>query len=114
MIPPARPQAVFEDAPPTPSSSIPGLIAPQAFGRSTALIGQVVVRLGYATTEAVERAVERARETGRLTGRVLIEEGVLTPQQLARVLHRARGRLRKLLESEGVKKGDLFSVLLIA
>jgi RNA polymerase sigma factor (sigma-70 family) len=38
----------------------------------------------------------------------------LTPQQLARVLHRARGRLRKLLESEGVKKGDLFSVLLIA
>ena len=37
----------------------------------------------------------------------------LTPQQLARVLHRARGRLRKLLESEGVKKGDLFSILLI-
>jgi RNA polymerase sigma factor (sigma-70 family) len=37
----------------------------------------------------------------------------LTPQQLARVLHRARGRLRKLLESEGVKKNDLFSILAI-
>ncbi|MEJ0038766.1 MAG: sigma-70 family RNA polymerase sigma factor [Gammaproteobacteria bacterium] len=37
----------------------------------------------------------------------------LTPQQLARVLHRARGRLRKLLESEGMKKADLFSVLLV-
>ncbi len=37
----------------------------------------------------------------------------LTPQQLARVLHRARGRLRKLLESEGMKKGDLFSILAI-
>jgi len=36
----------------------------------------------------------------------------LTPQQLARVLHRARGRLRKLLESDGVTKSDLFSVLL--
>ncbi len=36
----------------------------------------------------------------------------LTPQQLARVLHRARGRLRKLLESEGMTKNDLFSVLL--
>lgn len=36
----------------------------------------------------------------------------LTPQQLARVLHRARGRLRKLLESEGMTKHDLFSVLI--
>jgi RNA polymerase sigma factor (sigma-70 family) len=36
----------------------------------------------------------------------------LTPQQLARVLHRARGRLRKLLESEGMTKSDLFSVLI--
>jgi RNA polymerase sigma factor (sigma-70 family) len=35
----------------------------------------------------------------------------LTPQQLARVLHRARARLRKLLESEGVKKSDLFCIL---
>jgi RNA polymerase sigma factor (sigma-70 family) len=37
----------------------------------------------------------------------------LTPQQLARVLHRARGRLRKLLESAGVNKADLFSILAI-
>jgi RNA polymerase sigma factor (sigma-70 family) len=37
----------------------------------------------------------------------------LTPQQLARVLHRARGRLRKLLESSGMNKGDLFSILAI-
>jgi type IV pilus assembly protein PilB len=86
VIPPARPQAALSEVPAPPASRIPGLIAPQAFGRSTALIGQVVVKLGYATTDAVERAVERARETGRLTGRVLIEEGVLTPQQLARVL----------------------------
>jgi RNA polymerase sigma factor (sigma-70 family) len=37
----------------------------------------------------------------------------LTPLQFARVLHRARGRLRKLLVSAGVTKGDLFSVLAI-
>jgi RNA polymerase sigma-70 factor, ECF subfamily len=37
----------------------------------------------------------------------------LTPPQLARVLHRARGRLRKLLEADGMKKSDLFSVLLV-
>jgi type IV pilus assembly protein PilB len=69
-----------------PVSDIPGLIPPLARGRSTRLIGQVVVELGFAKVEDVERAVMHARESGRLTGRVLIEDGVLTPQQLARVL----------------------------
>jgi type IV pilus assembly protein PilB len=69
-----------------PVSDIPGLLPPLSRGRSTRLIGQVVVELGFAKEEAVERAVAHARESGRLTGRVLIEDGVLTPQQLARVL----------------------------
>src|SRR3954468_2038738 len=68
------------------ASQIPGLMAPRSRGRSTALIGQIVVELGYATEEAVENAVHHARESQRLTGRVLIEDGVLTPMQLARVL----------------------------
>jgi type IV pilus assembly protein PilB len=67
-------------------SDVPGLIPPRSRGRSTRLIGQVVVELGFAKEEAVEAAVAHARESGRLTGRVLIEDGVLTPQQLARVL----------------------------
>ena len=37
----------------------------------------------------------------------------LTPAQFARVLHRAHGRLRKLLERDGVKGSDLFSCLLV-
>ena len=37
----------------------------------------------------------------------------LTPVQFARVLHRAHGRLRKRLESGGVKGSDLFSCLLV-
>jgi type IV pilus assembly protein PilB len=65
---------------------LPGLIPPKTRGRSTRLIGQVVVELGFAKVEAVEQAVVHARESGRLTGRMLIEDGVLTPQQLARVL----------------------------
>ncbi len=72
--------------PAAPVSDISGLFAPMSRGRSTRLIGQVVVELGFAKEDAVERAVALARESGRLTGRVLIEEGVLTPQQLARVL----------------------------
>jgi type IV pilus assembly protein PilB len=69
-----------------PVSDVPGLIPPLSRGRSTRLIGQVVVELGFAKEADVERAVMHARESGRLTGRVLIEDGVLTPQQLARVL----------------------------
>jgi type IV pilus assembly protein PilB len=81
MSSPAVPQHDHSGAP-----LVPGLIAPLSRGRSTRLIGQVVVELGFAKEEAVERAVLHARESGRLTGRVLIEDGVLTPQQLARVL----------------------------
>ncbi len=69
-----------------PISDVPGILPPLSRGRSTRLIGQVVVELGFAKEEDVERAVLHARESGRLTGRVLIEDGVLTPQQLARVL----------------------------
>jgi type IV pilus assembly protein PilB len=69
-----------------PISTIPGLLPPRSRGRSNRLIGQVVVELGFAKVEAVEAAVAHARETGTLTGRMLIEDGVLTPQQLARVL----------------------------
>lgn len=36
----------------------------------------------------------------------------LTPAQFAKVLHRARRRLRELLESRGIRGGDLFSALL--
>jgi RNA polymerase sigma-70 factor, ECF subfamily len=37
----------------------------------------------------------------------------LTPAQFARVIHRARGRLRQLMEAEGLKGSDLYSLLLV-
>src|SRR5439155_16000926 len=83
-------------------SDIPGLISPKSRGRSTRLIGQVVVELGFAKVEAVEAAVAHARESGRLTGRVLIEDGVLTPQQLALVLAERFGIERVDLGAFGV------------
>jgi RNA polymerase sigma-70 factor (ECF subfamily) len=36
----------------------------------------------------------------------------LTPAQFARVIHRARGRLRQLVEADGLKGSDLYSLLL--
>jgi type IV pilus assembly protein PilB len=50
------------------------------------LIGDIVVELGYADREDVERAVRLAREQGKLTGQVLVEQGVLRHDQLARVM----------------------------
>ncbi len=54
--------------------------------RPTRLIGDVVVDLGFATRERVEEAVELARTQRKPTGQVLVEQGVLRHDQLARVV----------------------------
>ncbi len=63
-----------------------GLYSPQNAGRSTRMIGEVVVDLGLADRETVEAAVAAAREQGRPTGVVLVERGILRHDQLARVV----------------------------
>jgi type IV pilus assembly protein PilB len=63
-----------------------GLYAPRHSGRSPRMIGEVVVDLGLADKETVEEAVELARAQGRPTGLVLVEQGVLRHDQLARVV----------------------------
>ena len=55
-------------------------------GRPVRLIGDVVVELGFATREKVEDAVEIARAQGKPTGQVLVEQGILRHDQLARVV----------------------------
>ncbi len=63
-----------------------GLYPPKHPGRSTRMIGQVVVDLGLSDRATVEEAVEAARDQGRPTGVVLVERGVLRHDQLARVV----------------------------
>jgi type IV pilus assembly protein PilB len=63
-----------------------GLYAPSNPGRSTRLIGEVVIDLGFADSKTVEEAVKAAREQGRPTGIVLVERGVLRHDELARVV----------------------------
>jgi type IV pilus assembly protein PilB len=67
-------------------SEIPGLTAPSSRGRSTRFIGDIVVDLGYASRENVEAAIAESRSSGRRTGEVLVERGVLTADQLSRVV----------------------------
>src|SRR5882757_416819 len=71
---------------PAPDHRLPGLTAPTSRGRSPRFIGDIVVDLGYATRESVEAAIAESRANGRRTGEVLVERGVLTPDQLARVV----------------------------
>src|SRR4051794_26552659 len=72
---------------PMPAAPVPpGLRPPSARGRSSKQIGDTVVAFGYASRESVEIAIEESRTTGRRTGEVLVDRGVLTPDQLARVV----------------------------
>jgi type IV pilus assembly protein PilB len=64
----------------------PGVTSPSSRGRSTRQIGDIVVDFGYAGQESVELAIAESRASGRRTGEVLVDRGVLTPDQLARVI----------------------------
>jgi type IV pilus assembly protein PilB len=79
---PAEDPAV--DAP--AESTRPGIIAPLKRGRSSRFVGEIVVDLGYADRESVDEAIIEARNSGRNTGGVLVERGILSPYQLARVI----------------------------
>src|SRR4051794_19296116 len=68
------------DAPPG------GLTPPSGRHRGPRLIGDVVVDLGYADRDAVERAIVRSRQTGKRTGQLLVADGAITSDQLARVI----------------------------
>jgi type IV pilus assembly protein PilB len=70
----------------SPAPVLPGLTPPTSRGRSSKQIGDTVVAFGYASRESVEIAIEESRTTGRRTGEVLVDRGVLTPDQLARVI----------------------------
>src|SRR3954453_5097657 len=64
----------------------PGLTAPSSRGRSPHQIGDIVVAFGYASAESVDLAIAESRSSGRRTGEVLVDRGVLTPDQLAKVI----------------------------
>ena len=79
------PEDERREAPRQPSEN-KGLYPPKHIGRSTRMIGEVVVDLGLSDRETVEAAVAAARDQGRPTGVVLVERGILRHDQLARVV----------------------------
>ena len=76
------------------------------FARSNVLsecLGRVLVGNGVITQLDCDASVERSRESGRLQGTVLIEMGLLTPQELHNAL--ARQVTEKLLSTFAWKDG---------
>jgi type IV pilus assembly protein PilB len=81
-----RTAAAAEEVPAEDLAYPRGLTPPSQQGRSERLIGDVIVDLGFARREVVERAVKLAREQGMPTGRMLLDLGELRHDQLARAL----------------------------
>jgi len=60
-----------------------GVIPPTAPGGRSGFLSDVIVELGFAARETVERAVRAARSPGTTVARVLVESGAITEDQLA-------------------------------
>ncbi|HUB36340.1 MAG TPA: ATPase, T2SS/T4P/T4SS family [Solirubrobacteraceae bacterium] len=63
-----------------------GLYPAREGGRSSRMIGEVAVDLGFAERGEVDRAVDLAKERRKQTGEILVQEGILRQDQLARVV----------------------------
>jgi type IV pilus assembly protein PilB len=66
------------------SAGRPGLTAPTRRGGSGRFITDHIIELGYAPREKVELAIAEARNSGRTPEQVLLADGLITTDQLAR------------------------------
>jgi type IV pilus assembly protein PilB len=64
----------------------PGLTPPQARGRHSGFVTDVLVDLGYVTDDVARQAIETARTAGRPPERLLVEQGAITADQLSRAV----------------------------
>jgi type IV pilus assembly protein PilB len=63
-----------------------GLTPPQARGRSSGFVTDVLVDLGFVGDDAARQAIEAARTAARPPERLLIEQGTITADQLSRAV----------------------------
>jgi type IV pilus assembly protein PilB len=61
-----------------------GLTPPRSRSHSSMFITDVIVELGYASLERVEQVVSEARNAGRPPEEILVQEGIIDDDQLAR------------------------------
>jgi type IV pilus assembly protein PilB len=68
------------------TSGTPGITPPRSRGRYGQFITDVIVELGYVTPERVEAVIAEARAAGRSPEQLMLEEGLINGDQLARAI----------------------------
>jgi type IV pilus assembly protein PilB len=68
------------------AGGVPGLTSPLARGRSSGFVTDVLVDLGYVADGRAREAIEQARTAGKPPERLLLEQGVITADQLSRAV----------------------------
>jgi type IV pilus assembly protein PilB len=63
-----------------------GLTPPLGRSRSTGFVTDVLFDLHYVSDERARQAIEEARTAGKTPEQLLVEQGVITPEQLARAV----------------------------
>jgi type IV pilus assembly protein PilB len=66
--------------------SVPGLTPPRSRGHSGAFITDIILQLGLASEDAVRRAIEASMDGERSPESVLLGEGIITGDELARAV----------------------------
>jgi type IV pilus assembly protein PilB len=84
----AAAEAPAEDAARSPEteSEVLGLTAPLRRGHSGMFITDVIAELGYASQERIDQVIAEARTAGRSPERLMLEEGMISPEQLSRAI----------------------------
>ena len=78
-------EPALEAAPPAePTVESAGLIPPAQRGHSGAFVTDAIVDLGYASRELVDEAIVQSRTAGRAPEIILVEQGAIDTEQLAR------------------------------
>jgi type IV pilus assembly protein PilB len=81
---PVQPDDALARVPEEEEQGTPGLIPPMNRGHSGRFITDVLVELGYVSAERVERAISESRSAARPPESLLLEEGIINPDQLSR------------------------------
>jgi type IV pilus assembly protein PilB len=78
-------RAVDSETEPAPTGPL-GVTPPRRRGGSTRFLTDVLVDLGYADRERVQRAIEEARAKPTTPERLLLDERAITPEQLSHAI----------------------------
>ena len=71
---------------PAAAAGTPGITRPRSRSHSGRFITDVIIELGYLTSEQVDQAVTEARAAGRSPETLMVEQGLITTDQLSRAV----------------------------